>query len=187
MGLFETVFRALNLFSRNRPLVEPVVETSSRLYWAIPDILAGRPGPACVPWTAVELVDEGFGGVVSLDGPIRTADLKKAGIKHLAVYQPMLLLQTADERHRFLKIMPQVIAFIDEVRAKRRATLVHCFYGCDRTGAALACYLVAREGCSAEEGIALVQRMNPDAMRAVGYEEAVHTFAANWQQNPRRV
>jgi protein-tyrosine phosphatase len=133
-----------------------------------------------------ELIDEGIGGVVSLDGPIRTADLKKAGIDHLPVYQPMLSLQTTEEQERFLRIMPQVIEFIDGVRSRGKATLVHCFYGCDRTGAAIACYLVAREGYTAEQGIAIVQRLNPDAMQMIGYKEVVHTFAATWNHVSQR-
>jgi len=157
------------------------------MYWVVPYVLAGRPGPACVPWQAIDLLDDGIGGIVSLDGPIRTAELRKVGIDHLPVYQPMLPLQTMEEQDRFLKIMPQVICFIDEVRLRGRATLVHCFYGCDRTGAAIACYLIAREGYSAEEGIATVQRLNPDALRMAGYKDVVHAFAATWQEISERV
>lgn len=186
MGLFEGFLRALSLFSRSDLLDRPAAETSSRLFWAVNDVLAGRPGPTCVPWKVGDLIDDGIGGVVSLDGPIRTSDLKKAGIRHLPVYQPMLSLQTAEEQERFLKVMPQVIGFIDDVRSQGRATLVHCFYGCDRTGAAIACYLVAREGYTADQGIAIVQRLNPDAMQMVGYKEVVHMFAANWDHTSER-
>lgn len=143
----------------------------------MPDHLCGRPGPDCIPWSVDELIAAGVGGVISLDGPVRTSEIREAGLDHLPAYQPMLLLQSTEDQLRFLRVMPGVLEFIDRQREQGRATLIHCYYGCDRTGAALACYLVAREGLSADEAINAVQRANPEALWALGYMEVVHTYA----------
>lgn len=146
------------------------------LYWVIDKELAGRPGPQLHPWTARELVQAGIGAVVSLAGPVRTGDLRGAGIKILPVHQPMVLLCSEVERERFLEVMPIVTDFIDRCRAERRGVLVHCYYGCDRTGAVLACYLVANLGLTPDQAIARVRAANPQALAAQGYAECVSTF-----------
>lgn len=154
------------------------------IYWALPNVLAGRPGPSYAPWNTDSLVDQGIGGVISLDGPIRVKELREAGIDHLPAYQPMLLLHSIDDHLRFLSIMPRVLSFVDLHRQSGQATMIHCHYGCDRTGAALACYLVARESMDADTAISSIQRVNPDAMWAVGYSDAVHTFEDSYRRSP---
>jgi hypothetical protein len=155
-----------------------------QLYWAIPNVLAGRPGPTYAPWNTQGLRDQGFGGIVSLDGPIRIRDIRLAGIEHLPVYQPMLLLHSVEDHLRFLSVMPRILAFVDRLRKASQATMVHCYYGCDRTGAVLASYLVAREGLDAESAIHFIQRVNPDALWAVGYADAVYTFEESFRARP---
>ena len=154
------------------------------VYWVVADRLAGRPGPECIPWNPEELAQAGFGGVVSLDGPIRVGAIQSAGLRHLAVYRPMLVLQTEQEHRRFLEVMPAIFAFTREIEAEGKATLIHCYHGADRTGSALACYLVARENVSAEEAIQRVQKINPDAMWAGGYMEVVQTFESLYRKDP---
>jgi hypothetical protein len=146
------------------------------IYWVIERELAGRPGPQLHAWTARELIQSGIGAVVSLAGPVRTSDLRQAGIKILPVHQPMILLSSEIERERFLEVMPIVTDFIDRCRAEQRGVLVHCHYGCDRTGAVLACYLLAKLGITPEEAIARVRAANPLALAADGYAESVTTF-----------
>lgn len=150
----------------------------------IPQLLVGRPGPNFAPWNAPLLKQLGIGGVVSLDGPIRTADLAAAGIEHLPAYQPMLLLPTEKDQLRFLSVMPRILAFFDNIQARRQAIMIHCHYGCDRTGSALACCLVARQKMDAESAILTIQRLNPDALWVVGYADAVYTFEESYRQNP---
>jgi predicted protein tyrosine phosphatase len=159
--------------------------TTAPIFWVLPGVLAGRPGPAKVPWTPAKLAQIGIGGIVSLDGPIRTREIVAAGIKHLPVYQPMVLLTNREEMVRFLTVMKPVIHFIDAVRREERSVLVHCYHGCDRTGAILACYLVAREGMSAEEAADVIQKANPDALWAMGYLEVIETFESLFAENPQ--
>jgi protein-tyrosine phosphatase len=81
-------------------------------------------------------------------------------------------------------MMPRVLRFIDVMKNNGLATMIHCHYGCDRTGAALACYLVAREMMDADTAVLTIQRLNPDALWAVGYADAVSTFEEEFRAHP---
>lgn len=163
--------------ARRIPAGEPI-------YWVIENELAGRPGPVKAPWTPATLKAAGFGGIVSLCEAGRTEKIRAAGIKHLPVYRPMILLQDESEREMFLSVMPSVLSFVDRCREAGDAVIVHCHHGFDRTGAVLASYLIAREGLTADEAIARVRAANPDAMSADGYAEAVHTFESLYREHP---
>lgn len=147
------------------------------VYWAIENELAGRPGPDCRPWNPRELSAAGIRAMVSLAGPIRMGELRQAGIDVLPVQQPMILLEREPDRERFVELMPLVVEFIDRHRSEGTKVLVHCHYGCDRTGTVLACYLVARGNLSPTDAIAKVRSANPRALSAPGYAEAVSTYA----------
>ncbi len=151
-----------------------------RVYWLIERELAGRCGPACAPWEADALYRAGIRAVISLDGTeVRPDTLEQAGIVHFAAHTPMMLLQSETSQRRFLSLLAEPLAFIDRMRTERRPVLVHCFSGWDRTGAVLACHLVAREGLSATAAIERVRQVQPEALQATGYPEAVALFARN--------
>lgn len=154
----------------------------SPIYWVLPNKLAGRPGPNKIPWDHQELHREGIGAIVSLAGRIDTAGLRSAKIENLPVHRPMILLESELARADFLSVMPLVLDFVDRQWSKEKRVLVHCHHGHDRTGAVLACVLVAREGMSAEAAVAHVREANPLAMTAFGYEQAVWTFERAWRQ-----
>ena len=154
------------------------------VYWVIDDVLAGRAGPEKYPWDLSEIGAGGIGGIVSLAWSSEEEAVPKAGLKHLPVFQPMVLLEDEEDRKRFLACMPPVLKFVDECRAKNVAVLVHCHHGNDRTGTVLACYLVARENLSATEAVARIRELNPAAMSAFGYAEAVTTFEQMYQEDP---
>jgi protein-tyrosine phosphatase len=130
-----------------------------------------------VPWDVQELYAGGIGGIISLDALGVDGDqLRTAGIAHLPLYRPMIFLDDQAQRLTFLECMPEVLRFVAAMEQKQAAVLIHCYYGCDRTGAALACSLIAREGLSAAAAIARVRRSQPQALLAPGYLEAVHLF-----------
>src|SRR5262245_17021426 len=115
------------------------------VYWLIESALAGRCGPACEPWNPRELHDGGIRAVVSLDREaVDESRLRAAGIEHLPLYQPMMLLHIEVYRRKFLQDIEPAFAFIDAMRERNAPVLVHCYYGCDRTGVVLASYLMAR-------------------------------------------
>ena len=141
-------------------------------------MLGGRCGPVCVPWLPEELHARGVRGVISLDslGVDGTA-LRAAGINHLPLYQPMILLESTAERKKFLEVVPPVLQFLEDRRDQDGLpAVVHCHYGRDRTGCVLACCLVARQCWSAERAIAHVRAFQPLALSAPGYAEAVELF-----------
>jgi hypothetical protein len=154
------------------------------VYWVEPNQLAGRPGPDRAPWDPAELKAGGIGGIVSLCGPVDSTPLKAIGIKHLSVAQPMILLETEPMRERFLAVMKPAFRFSRECLENGEAVLVHCYHGCDRSGAVLACHLVAWRGLSAAEAVAQVRRANPAAMSAFGYAQAVATFERIYHASP---
>jgi predicted protein tyrosine phosphatase len=148
-----------------------------QVYWVEEQFLGGRCGPDCVPWSPPELYKGGVQAIVSLDpNGVEEAALADAGIIHLPLYQPMILLETAVERKSFLEIVPQVLDFIKKMERRKTPVIVHCHYGRDRTGAVLSCCLQARLGLSAREAIERVRQMQPDAMLAPGYQEVVELY-----------
>jgi hypothetical protein len=147
------------------------------VYWLVDGVIGGRCGPAVFPWDPRELYAGGVRAIVSLDPEgVDEDELRAAGIEHLPLYQPMILLLDEAERREFLRCLPPVLRFVDRMRARQAPVVLHCYYGCDRTGALLACYLMAREGATAEEAIRRVRRARPGAMSALGYVEAVTLF-----------
>jgi len=153
-------------------------------YWVIDRQLAGRAGPRCVPWELRELREEGIAGIVSLDAGVNSADVEKAGLKHLRAFMPMVFLEREEDHLEFLTVLPEVVKFIDGIRAENGAALVHCHYGCDRTGCVLGCYLVAREGYTPAQAYHHIRERNPNAFGASGYAEAILTFDKLFKEQP---
>ena len=153
-------------------------------YWVIEGELAGRSGPRCVPWELREFGQEGITGIVSLDAGVNAADIEKAGLKHLRAYMPMVYLEREEDHLEFLTVVPSVVKFIDDIRKEGGAALVHCHYGCDRTGCVLGCYLVARAGYSPFEAYQHIRARNPQAFGASGYAEAILTFDKLLKEHP---
>jgi hypothetical protein len=148
------------------------------VYWVEEGVLGGRCGPDCVPWVPEDLHAGGVRGIISLDSyAVNPQALTSAGIVHLPLYQPMILLESTAERQKFLEVVPHVLRFVHE-RGDQGGVpaIVHCHYGRDRTGCVLSCCLVARHGWSAERAIAHVRSFQPLALSAPGYAEAVELF-----------
>ncbi|MGB9775279.1 MAG: dual specificity protein phosphatase family protein [Anaerolineae bacterium] len=147
----------------------------NHLYWILPGLLAGRPGPQTVPWDLAELWEMGFRTIVSLvsvdEDPIRAA-----GFRHLYVPLDGALAFLPHLRRRLARQMRPVVDFVAEEVAAGRPTLVHCRKGNDRTGAVLAAYLARYQGLTPEEAIRRVLQANPHAMRSLGFKRLVRTI-----------
>ena len=154
-------------------------------YWVIDGELAGRAGPAKLPWDLRELRQD-FGAIVSLDEhEVEAAEIAALGFWHMPAYRPMLTLETETEHRRFLELMPAFTWFVDRCRAAGRPVVVHCHYGCDRTGCTLGCYLIAREGFTPLSAYEWIRERNPHAYGQAGYAEALLTFDKLLKKNPR--
>jgi protein-tyrosine phosphatase len=145
------------------------------VYWIVPDLLAGRPGPAQVPWNLEELWVGGIRTIVSLvwgEG----ANIRAAGFRHYrAPLLGVLVSLPALQKWLVQRMLPVVDFVAAEVDAGR-STLVHCRAGKDRTGAVLAGYLIRHRGCSSEEATRWVRQANPRAMTAPGFARLPRLF-----------
>ena len=143
------------------------------VFWLIPGVLAGRPGPDNEPWDLVELRDAGIAAVMSVnDGQLCHAD---DFAKHGLAYGCVPLSPNAPPRpgdlERCRQALPDAFAFVSRIAGSGGATLVHCFSGKDRTGLFMAYYLVRSRGLSPESAIEAVRQVRPIAFTAPGWED----------------
>lgn len=149
--------------------------SSNPFYWILPGLLAGCPGPKQATWNLEALWEEGFRTIVSLchiDGE----DIRTAGFRH--IYRPLLgwMVFLPPLQHWLVNTMLPVVDQIAGELMAHRPTLVHCYYGKDRTGAVLAGYLMRHRGLSWIEAIEQVKQANPRAMSAPGFIKIPRLF-----------
>lgn len=138
------------------------------IYWVEPGLLAGRAGPGEIPWDLGELWAGGFRTIVSLAGVDGEA-IRAAGFRHYYVWLNGGLAFFPLLRQRLVRRILPVVDFIAQEVVAGRPTLVHCRQGNDRTGAALAGYLIRHRGLSAREAMQQVRQANPRAMVSPGF------------------
>lgn len=143
-----------------------------RVFWLIPDRLAGRPGPNFFPWKPAELRAGGFDAVLNLSEyePDVTA-LTGAGLRSYWVPLPMDFPPSEVSELECLGALPRALDHLNRELATGARVLVHCFAGRDRTGMLLALFLARRDGLAAGDAIARVREVRPEAISAPGWEE----------------
>ncbi len=142
-----------------------------RVFWVVPGRLAGREGPARVPWQLRSLRAAGFQAVLSLaDDQCDPLELAAAGLAHASVPLPTRAPPDAEDERVCLARVPRAFAFLDAQLSAGRRVLVHCAAGRDRTGLVLAHYLARTRGLDAEGAIAQVRSARPDALLTEGWE-----------------
>ncbi len=156
------------------------------VYWVLPGLLAGRPGPDCAPWDLDELWQAGFRALVTLDRRgVDLAAVRRIGFAHRWYERadlPDILLRTFQEQVGFVAAIEPALAFIHEQVTASRATLATVDSHSrepDSSTPALAGYLVRYHGLTADAAIARVRAARPDAMAALGYTDVVDVLA--WQ------
>lgn len=156
------------------------------VYWVIEHKLAGRPGPGRRPWNPATLYAGGIRVVVSLaaETPVKE-DLSKYGLEHYQARFPPIYLFSAGMRKAFIHEALPVWAFIHTKLHAGLPTLVHCYAGKDRTGVILAGYLVIYLGMTPQAAVAWVRAKNPDALSALGFEEAVRLLRPGRLPDPK--
>jgi hypothetical protein len=145
------------------------------VYWVIPDLLAGRPGPGEVAWDLAELWAVGFRTIVSLTAA-SAIPIRAAGFRHYRAPLNGGLAFFRLGRRRLARQMLPVVDFVAGEVAAGRPTLVHCRQGRDRTGAVLAAYLIRHRGLSAAEAFGQVRQANPEAMISPGFDRLPELF-----------
>jgi len=144
-----------------------------KLFWLIPDRLAGRPGPYRAPWDLADLRSGGNGAILSVnDGSgCRPKDFAGAGIAYACV--PLSDTAPPEPGHDLLcrRAIPHAFDFAQRQLARGRRVVVHCSAGNERTGLFL-CYFLMRQDASLSPEVALqaVRQVRPSAVRTEGWE-----------------
>jgi protein-tyrosine phosphatase len=142
------------------------------VFWLLPGILGGRPGPNREPWRVDELRNAGVGAVLSVnDGEsCHTDDLAAVGID----YRCLPLSANAPPREGDLEhcraVLPQAYAFVMDKTSSDIPCIVHCSSGKDRTGLFMAYFLIQSPGLEPIEAIARVMAVRPIALSAEGWD-----------------
>lgn len=118
-----------------------------------------------------QAADDGVKGLVTLtETPLPSSPVAEAGIEyaHIPVedFQPPTFEQ-----------MDQFVAFVEKIKGRGGATLVHCHAGIGRTGTMCAVYLIS-QGMTADAAIERVRLMRPGSIETRGQERIIRQWAA---------
>ncbi len=142
-----------------------------QVFWLIPGRLAGRVGPAAVPWELPRLRSAGVQAILTLaDDQCDPLEISAAGFAHLSLPLPPTEPADLPTERACLARVPRAFEFLDAQLSAGRAVLVHCAGGKDRTGMVMAHYLVRTQGIDVEAAIARVREVRPTALSAPGWE-----------------
>ena len=139
-------------------------------FWLEPNRIAGRSGPNKDPWNLTEIAEAGIKGILSVNNgeAVHETLIRQLGID----YAHIPLADNAPPREgdadKCLAALPKITSFIDQT-LQRGPVLIHCRSGKDRTGLAMAAYLVRNKGLTAEEAMQRVLDVRPIAFSAEGW------------------
>lgn len=137
--------------------------------WIEKPYLAALPRPATLD-DLLWLRNEGIELLVSLtEDRLRRDWINEAGL--LSFHEPVEDMEAPTQEQ-----LDRCVSAISRAIDRRMGVAVHCAAGLGRTGAVLACYLVAR-GLSAQNAIARVRRLRPGSVETDEQAEAVVEFA----------
>lgn len=142
------------------------------VFWLVPGTVAGRSGPDLHPWDAGELRAGGIGAVLSVnDGAAcHGEDFTELGMGYCCIPLSDNAPPRDGDMAHCLEALPMAYDFVRGELDNRRAVLVHCRSGKDRTGLFMCYFLIRESGISAESAIATVRRARPIALSAEGWE-----------------
>lgn len=143
------------------------------VFWLREGVIGGRSGPNLDPWNPVELAKSGIGAVLSVnDGElVHATDLADAGIDYKCVALSDAAPPRPGDIETCVEALPKALEFAQGAIESRRAVLVHCRSGKDRTGLFLSYYLCVSESLSPLEAVREVKRVRPIALTADGWNE----------------
>lgn len=144
-----------------------------QVFWLVPGVLAGRAGPDQSPWTAKELYAGGFGAVLSVnDGAgCHAEEFRALGMSYRCIpFSDNAPPRDGDIEH-CLDALPEAYEYVREELDRKRAVLVHCTSGKDRTGLFMCYFLIRESGISVREAMIAVKRARPIALTAEGWED----------------
>jgi len=146
-------------------------------FWLEPNRIAGRSGPNKDPWDLTEIAAAGFKGILSVNNgeAVHETLVRQLGMD----YAHTPLADNAPPREgdtaKCLAALPRILSFIDQT-LHRGPVLIHCRSGKDRTGLAMAAYLIQNKGLTVAAAMRRVLEVRPIAFTAegwMGFSEAV--------------
>lgn len=141
------------------------------VYWVIPGLLAGRPGPDEIDWNLTKLYDGGFRAILTLHGAGVDSDaVRRSGFIHSTLLLPDSIPPSKEDILIYEKLVPEALRLLKEHVSKGIPTLVHCHSSKDRTCVVMVCYLCLIAGMAWAEAVRRVRMVKPNAFTAEGYE-----------------
>ncbi len=143
------------------------------VFWMVPDLLAGRPGPNLQPWDEQALYKGGIRAVLSVNSgdDVRAERLQDAGIDYRCIPLTADAPPLPGDDKICLSRLEEQYEFVGSHTNQGNAALIHCRHGKDRTGLFLAYYLQRTENLKPREAIARVKQVRPIALTAMGWED----------------
>ena len=144
-----------------------------RVFWVVPGLLAGRPGPNRAPWNLDALQNAGFKAILTLnDGEgLDPEAIASHGFDHRHVPMPPNDPAQPGDELVCRAALPSAYEWVDDHLQQRNPVLVHCSSGKDRTGLFMIYVHVRRRGLTFDEAFAAVREVQPRALTAGGWEE----------------
>ena len=142
------------------------------VFWVVPDMLAGRPGPDYAPWSLEVLYAGGIRAVINLsEFEPSYAEFDAVNITVDWIPLPNSYPADADAERACLEKLPGALSLLQSHLYADKAVLVHCAWGRDRTGLLLAYFLANENRCAPDEAIAQVREVCPKALSATGWDQ----------------
>ncbi|MGF1742091.1 dual specificity protein phosphatase family protein [Vibrio profundum] len=149
----------------------------------IEPLVAGRSGPDKDMWDIETLQGEGVATILSVnDGEmVHVSRLTSLGIEYLHIPLSSNAPIQEGDLGICLQALPRIVRFID-VSQKLGTVLIHCRSGKDRTGLALAAYLVEVKGYRIQAAMDAVKSVQPNAFSAAGWDEFARCVLSEYEQ-----
>ena len=152
-----------------------------KVFWLIPQKLAGRPGPDTEPWDLASLREGGIRAVLSVnDGRMcNPKDFHINGINYACIPFPKNIPPINGDEEICLSVLPEAYTFVKSEIDKGHGVLIHCSAGKDRTGLFLSYFLMQENPLSPNEAIKAIRKVRPIALTSPGWEELAQKVLGN--------
>ncbi len=134
--------------------------------------VAGRCGPDHCMWDLNELYNNNVVAILSVnDGEmVHVSLLDSLGIAYINLPLSSNAPPLDGDLDLCIKTLPQIVDFIEN-HERNGVVVIHCKSGKDRTGLALAAYLMSNKNLSPKEAIHVVKEARSIAFTAPGWYE----------------
>ena len=156
------------------------------VFWLKQGVIAGRTGPNMDIWNLEEISSFGFSAILSVnDGEaVHETMISSLGMQYANIPMSANAPVINGDKEYCLENIPKAMEFI-RINRQNGPVLVHCRSGKDRTGMALAAYLIKFEGYEANKAMDKVLSVRDIAFSAEGWVEFAHEVLSHYQSHTR--